>query len=166
CTLTIEYDAAVLNSSHVVMEDTALVLGRALKEILLLRMNQHGVQGAGNSIRTTEDITTQPISVGVSVEGRKFWRFVPFQQSYDTLKKTFLIGQTVGNGLFSEDLDDFIDGLSGGLDCSIIVHIKKDIDPSSGWKIIFSSLGQALNEVFQANPYRKGVPPGVKATMY
>jgi imidazoleglycerol phosphate dehydratase HisB len=165
-TLSIDFDATVLNSSHVVMEDTALVLGRALKEILIVRMKHYGVQGAGSSITSEEDINTQPISVGISVEGRKFWKFVPFNESYDDLKKTFLIGQNVSNGLFSEDLDDFIDGLAGGLDCSIMIHIKKNIEPSLGWKMIFTNIGKALKEVFQANPYRKGVSPGVKATMY
>jgi HAD superfamily hydrolase (TIGR01509 family) len=165
-TLAIDYDATVLSSSHVVMEDTALVLGRALKEILVLRMNRYGVQGAGSSVTSAEDVKNQPVSVGVSVEGRKFWKFMPFNESYDAFRKRFLIGQNVSRDLFSEDLDDFIDGLAGGLDCSIMIHIKEAIEPARGWEMIFTNMGKALKEVFQPNPYRKGVPPGVKATMY
>lgn len=164
--IEIDFDAAKLNSSHVVLEDTALVLGKTLKEILILRMQRYGVNGAGSSISTLEDMHTQPIRVGVSVEGRKFMNIVPFNEPIDELKKRFIIGQTVFNDLFSEDLDDFLDGLAGGLDCSIVVHIKKCVDPDEGWKMILANLGKAINEVFRANPYRKGVPPGVKATMY
>jgi len=165
-TVSIDFDATVLSSSHVVMEDTGLVLGRALKEILMVRMKNYGVQAAGSSITSDRDIKTEPISVGLSVEGRKFWKFVLFNESYDDFKKRFLIGQNACNDLRSEDLDDFIDGLAGGLDCSIMIHIKKNIKPSPGWEMIFSNIGKALKEVFRANPYRKGVPPGVKATMY
>jgi HAD superfamily hydrolase (TIGR01509 family) len=164
--LTIDYDAIVLNSSHVVMEDTALVLGRALKEIFVLRMNNYGIQGAGSSIKEISDIKNQPISIGISVEGRKFWKFVPFNESYEKFRKRFLIGQNILECLYSEDLDDFIDGLSGGLDCSIVIHIKKEVSPSEGWVMIFENIGITLKEVFQTNSFRKGVPPGVKATLY
>jgi len=41
--------------------------------------------------------------------------------------------------LRSEDLDDFLDGLSGGLACSIIVHIDT---------LIEANLGKSLKEAF------------------
>ncbi len=163
--IQVEYDSTVLNSSHVVLEDTALVLGKALLEILILRMTQWGVNGAGSSIQTVDDLTAQPIHVGISIEGRKFWLFVPFKDSSDTLKKTFLIGQNIHSTLRSEDLDDFLDGLAGGLGCSIIVHMHEIIEAEKGWPLIFSQIGKSLKEAFESNPYRKGVPPGVKATL-
>ena len=162
-TIQVEFKATVLSSSHVVLEDTALVLGRALKEILTLRMEQWGVNGAGSSLTTIQDLTTQAIRVGISVEGRKFWKFVPFNMSMDQLKQDFLIGHDIGNHLRSEDLDDFLDGLSGGLSCSIIIHIDRLVE--QGWQLLFVNLGISLKEVFALNPYRKGVPPGVKATL-
>ncbi len=164
-TMQVEFQATVLSSSHVVLEDTALVLGRALLEILTLRMNDWGVNGAGSSLHTLADMEGQPIRVGISVEGRKFWRFVPFQESYPAFKQRFLIGQNVYQHLRSEDLDDFLDGLSGGLVCSIMVHLQEKMTPQEGWPFIFSQLGESLREVFARNPYRKGVPPGVKATL-
>ncbi len=164
-TLQVEFKARALSSSHVVLEDTALVLGRALLEILMLRMTHWGVNAAGSSVQTAADLEKQPIRVGVSVEGRKFWLFVPFSDSYDTLKKDFLIGQNVYQHLRSEDLDDFLDGLAGGLTCSIIVHVKRLIEANEGWPLIFEHLGKALKEVFTINPFREGVPPGVKATL-
>jgi imidazoleglycerol phosphate dehydratase HisB len=164
CTLQVTFNATVLSSSHVVLEDTALVLGRALLEILKLRMEQWGVNGAGSSVWQETDFTS-PIRVGVSVEGRKFWKFVPFDFSLAELRKNFLIGHTVCESLRSEDLDDFLDGLAGGLAASIIVHIATPVEADAGWQLVFKQLGKALQEVFRLNPARKGVPPGVKATL-
>jgi HAD superfamily hydrolase (TIGR01509 family) len=164
-TLAVDFVAERLSSSHVVMEDVGLVLGRALKELLVRRMNSCGVQGAGSSIQSEADLTGQPLSVGVSVEGRKFVKFVPFNESYSAFRQRFLLGHDVWGGLFSEDLDDFLDGLAGGLDCSIMTHVRENITPAEGWPLLFRCLGAALKEVFQENPCRKGIPPGVKATL-
>ena len=164
-TVNIDFNASVLSSSHVAAEDTALVLGRALKEILVLRMQMYGVNGAGSSIRTPDDFYHQPIRVGVSVEGRKFWKLVPLNDSIENLRKNFIIGHTVCDELFSEDLDDFLDGLSGGFGCGILVHFQDAVDPGAGWKMLFENLGAALKMTFELNPSRKGVPPGVKATL-
>ncbi len=163
--LDIDYNATVLSSSHVVLEDTGLVLGRALKEILILRMEKYGISGCGSSIQSPEDSETQNIRVGLSAEGRKFWKFVPFSLSSDQIRKSFIIGQNICEGVYSEDLDDFLDGLAGGLGCSIIIHIRELPDPDAGWKELFANLGKAIKEVYSANPFRKGVPPGVKATL-
>ncbi len=162
-TMQVEFNATVLNSSHVVLEDTALVLGKALLDILVLRMKNWGVNGAGSSIHSQDDMNA--IRTGISVEGRKFWIFVPFKDSKDSVRKNLLIGQNVYSKLRSEDLDDFLDGLSGGLACSIIVHIDTLIEANEGWQLIFANLGKSLKEAFALNPYRKGVPPGVKATL-
>ncbi len=164
-TLQIDYQATVLSSGHVVLEDTGMVLGRALKEILVLRMAQFGIRGCGSNMESPEDFHRLDIRTGASVEGRKFWKFVPFDLPYEKLRREFIIGHTVCGDLFSEDLDDFLDGLAGGLGCSLIFHIRKLPDPAQGWKMLFSGLGKALQEVFAANPCRKGLPPGVKATL-
>lgn len=164
-TLSVDFTAEQLSSSHVVMEDTGLVLGRALKELLIRRMNGAGVNGAGSSIQSETDMASQPLRVGVSVEGRKFVKFVPFAEDWTAFRKHFLLGQDVYGGLFSEDLDDFLDGLAGGLHCSIVVHVRERVAPAEGWLLLFQQLGKALHEVFAENPARKGVPPGVKATL-
>lgn len=171
CSLSVDFNAKALSSSHVVCEDVGMVLGRALLEILKLRMQETGVNCAGSNVRTSKDYEELPVVVGVSTEGRKFWRFVPFDRDFQELQRTLLLGQTIANGVFSEDLDDFFDGLSHGMTSSIMVHVKRIVfingceDPTSTWEEIFRSLGIALNEVFIANPHRKGVPAGVKATL-
>ncbi len=163
--LKIVFRSKILSSSHVLLEDTGMVIGRALREILTQRMMGQGINGAGSSIQCPEDLKQQPISVGVSVEGRKFTRFVPFAATTSEIRRQLIIGRTVLGGLFSEDLDDFIDGLSWGLGGSIMVHIKERVPADTAWRLIFENLGRALKEVFTANPYRKGVPPGVRANL-
>jgi len=163
--IELDFEATRLSSSHVAMEDTGLVLGRALKEILVVRMDRVGIQGAGSSIVAPEDLERAPIRVGLSVEGRKFCRFVPFDCDFPTLRREFLVGHTVAGGLFSEDLDDFIDGLAGGMAASILVHVQQRLPPHEGWPLVFEALGQAVAGALAPNPARKGVPPGVKATL-
>ncbi|MCB0328375.1 MAG: hypothetical protein KDD70_01895 [Bdellovibrionales bacterium] len=160
--LSVQFSAKTLSSSHVVMEDIGLVLGRALLEIMKYRMLNHGIQGAGSNISREH---ASPVEVGVSVEGRKFWRLIPEDGNFNSLRKELLIGHTILGGCRSEDLDDFIDGLSGGLSASIALHIRISRDAEKTWLSIFSALGEALRKALQPNPYRKGVPPGVKATL-
>jgi hypothetical protein len=102
--------------------------------------------------------------VGISFEGRKFVRFVPVGWSYDELRRT-IIGQTLRNGLFSEDLDDFIDGFAGGMGCSVVVHWERVEDPDETWDLVFGGIGAAIGELLAANPARRGVIAGVKGTL-
>ncbi|WP_054811585.1 HAD family hydrolase [Nocardia arizonensis] len=161
--LDVLFEATRLNSSHVVTEDVGMALGRALKQMSVERMEAFGIQGAGSNYERVGEHT--PIRVGVSMEGRKFWKFVPMDETYADLRKRFLIGHTLSNGLFTEDLDDFIDGLSGGMEASVMVHIDRDIDPEKGWPLLFRGLGEAVAGLLSANPHRRSLAPGVKATL-
>jgi HAD superfamily hydrolase (TIGR01509 family) len=163
--LEVEFTASRLSSSHVAAEDTGLVLGRALKEMVLWRMEETGVNGAGSSVDTPADLDTQAFRAAVSVEGRKSVKFVPFSGDYQALRERFLIGHTVCGDLFTEDLDDFLEGLCNGLSAGLVVHAARDAAPEEGWRELFAGLGRALREALSENPARRGVPPGVKATM-
>ena len=160
------FTSKVLNSSHVLLEDTGMVIGKALREILVKRMMELGINGAGSSLQDPLDFGNQKISVGVSVEGRKILRFVPLDIPHADIRQHLIIGHTIRGGLYSEDLDDFLDGLTWGLGCSLVIHIKELSPAEDAWPMIFKYLGVALGEVFEINPYRKGVPPGVKANLY
>ena len=142
-----------------------MVWGRALLKVLKLRMKKTGINGAGSNLNCAKDIKSKSISLGLSVEGRKFWKIVPASTDYQTIRKNLLLGQNVFGNLRSEDLDDFIDGLCGGMGCSLILVIKKLSEPEDFWKAVFEGIGEAMKETFLPNPYRKGVPPGVKANL-
>jgi hypothetical protein len=124
-----------------------------------------GINGAGSSLQHPRDFCHQKISVGISVEGRKSWRFVPLNATNADIRQRLIFGHTIMGGLYSEDLDDFLDGLTWGLGCSLVIHIKELPPAEDAWPMIFKHLGVALGEVFEINPYRKGVPPGVKANL-
>ncbi|MBU1177636.1 hypothetical protein KJ903_00280 [Patescibacteria group bacterium] len=163
-TMQVDFKAKALSSSHVVLEDIGLVTGRTLLEILQKRMADYGMNGAGSNCQTPDDLGEKSVTAAVSVEGRKFWRFISGDGDFAKLKKEFLVGQDV-LGAYSEDLDDFIDGLAGGLSASLMIHVKDYSDPEQAWIETFQALGGALKEAYIANPYRKGVPAGVKATL-
>ncbi len=163
--VSVRFTATRLSSSHVVTEDIGLALGRALRCVVVERMVAFGVNGAGSSIGSVGDLTGAPIRVGVSMEGRKFWKFVPLDSDYASLRKSFLVGHLLPNGLFTEDLDDFIDGFAGGLEASVMVHVASGVDPAAGWHMVFAGLGAAVKELLAHNPYRKALAPGVKATL-
>ncbi len=163
--LDVTYEATRLSSSHVVTEDIGMTLGRALRYVAIERMDKFGIHGAGSSIKNPNGGPDQPIRVGVSMEGRKFWKYVPMSQDYGEFRKTFLVGHTLANGLHSEDLDDFVDGLAGGLESSIIIHIDNNTDPVTGWPMLFRGLGEAMAGLLAVNPHRLSLAPGVKATL-
>ncbi len=163
--LDVTYEAIRLSSSHVVTEDIGMTLGRALRYVAIERMEKFGIHGAGSSIKDPNAGTYQPIRVGISMEGRKFWKYVPMSQDYAEFRKIFLVGHTLANGLYSEDLDDFVDGLAGGLESSIIIHVDNNTDPVAGWPMLFRGLGEAMAGLLAVNPHRLSLAPGVKATL-
>lgn len=163
--LDVTFEATRLSSSHVVTEDIGMVLGRALKHIAVHRITELGMQGAGSNIADPEELARRPIRVGVSMEGRKFCKYVPFSQDYAEFRRAFLIGHTLPGGVYSEDLDDFVDGLAGGLSASVMVHFGEAVDPLAGWPLVFRGLGQATAGMLRVNPHRRGLTPGVKATL-
>lgn len=163
--LDVHFTAKALSSSHVVLEDIGLVLGRALLEIIKLRFEKTGANGAGSSFQNAEDFDDQNGATTVSVEGRKFWDFIPLNGNEKQLQQNFIVGKDIFSTVRSEDLDDFFDGLSGGMTASIIVHIDDINNPDQLWQQVFTNLGIAIREVFEVNSRRKGLPPGVKATL-
>jgi HAD superfamily hydrolase (TIGR01509 family) len=156
----IDFSALRLSSSHVAAEDVGTTLGAALRLLATERMGASGIEGAGSNMNGF----ARPIRVGISFEGRKFVRFVPVGWSYDEWRRA-LIGQTLRNGLFGEDLDDFVDGFAGGMGCSVVVHWEPVPDPDEAWRLVFEGLGAATRELLKANPARRGVIAGVKGTL-
>ncbi|WP_436521944.1 HAD-IA family hydrolase [Actinoplanes sp. HUAS TT8] len=162
--LTVRFEATRLSSSHVITEDVGMVIGRALRAMAIARMGALGIYGAGSNVHDVDDVE-QGVRVGLSMEGRKFWKYVPMRGTYAAFRRGFLIGHTVSGDLFSEDLDDFIDGFAGGMQASVMVHVGEGVDPAAGWPRVFAGLGRAVEELLSHNPYRKALAPGVKATL-
>lgn len=164
--LEVSFTATKLSSSHVVLEDTGLAMGAALFALLTDAMAKTGVNGAGSSLKTAEEFHHAPISASISVEGRKFLKIVS-ATDMDELRWRTVIGHTVFDGVWSEDVDDFVDAIAGGMRASLFLHEReKHDDPDAFWRGAITAFGVALAEVFAPNPARRGLPPGVKATLF
>ncbi|UTI65911.1 HAD family phosphatase [Paraconexibacter antarcticus] len=158
---TIDFSALELSSSHVVAEDVGMTLGAAVKELATARMDAFGIEGAGSSLGAAPG---EPIRVGISWEGRKFLQLVPLGWTREALRDQ-LIGGTLASGLFSEDLDDFLDGFVGGMGVSVVVHWEPVTDLDAAWVLVFTGLGAALAELLAPNHAKRALIAGVKATL-
>lgn len=164
--LDLDFTATRLSSSHVVLEDVGLTLGAALFQMLTDRMMTTGTNGAGSSLRTADDFDNAPVSASVSVEGRKFLKIVSATTMED-MRWRLILGQTLSGNIRSEDIDDFVDALAGGLKGSIFINERTvHTDADAFWRGTFRALGLAIHEALAPNPARKGLPPGVKATLF
>ena len=159
---TVSFSALLLSSSHVVAEDVGMTLGAAVRELAVQRMNAFGIEGAGSSV--TNASTQDPVRVGVSLEGRKFLQLVPLGWTRDQLRAQ-LIGSTLASGLFTEDLDDFLDGFAGGMGASVVVHWEPVSDVDAAWALVFTGLGCALAALLAPNHAKRALIAGVKATL-
>jgi HAD superfamily hydrolase (TIGR01509 family) len=158
----LDFSALELSSSHVVAEDVGMTLGAAVKELATQRMHAFGIEGAGASV--TNAPVQEPIRVGVSFEGRKFLQLVPLGWTREELRDQ-LIGGTLTSGLFTEDLDDFLDGFVGGMGASVVVHWEPVADLDAAWALVFTGLGLALGALLAPNHAKRALIAGVKATL-
>jgi imidazoleglycerol phosphate dehydratase HisB len=113
------------------------------------------------------DFDNAAVAAAVSVEGRKFLKFVPFDISPSTFKAKFVIGRDAFGSVRCEDIDDFLDALAGGMRASILLHFRRTdgLDSAALWPQAITSVGEAVRQAIDINPVRKGLPPGVKATL-
>ncbi len=163
--VSVDFSATRLSSSHVVLEDTALAIGSGIFEMLRERMNATGVNGAGSSLRTRDDFERASVSAAVSVEGRKYVKVVP-AESNDAFRWKHALGGFAFGGVRTEDIDDFIDALAGGMRASFfLLERRPHASPEEFWPLAIDALGRAISEAFEVNSARKGLPPGVKATL-
>ena len=136
--------------THVIAEDSGLVLGRALGEMLEKRAEK-GVNGASRSI-----IDEAGAIAAISVEGRPMFSI---EGSIDVRTATLVEDTKVC------DLDDFLAGLALGLGATIQVTAERGVDPHHIWESVFRAVGEALRQVFEENPWRGGTTAGVKGTL-
>lgn len=144
-----KYDTTNFKLTHVIAEDSGIVLGSALRAMFEEKMKK-GVSGASRSI-----IDEGCATCAVSIEGRP---------------KLILEGNPATDLTEVEDtktcdLDDFLDGLSLGLGATIRIVVESGKDPHHTWESIFRALGEALREAFEPNPWRSGTTAGVKGTL-
>ena len=139
--------------THVITEDTGIVMGMAFAELVKNRLPQ-GVNGAGTgSLGIDEAFAT----VNVSFEGRSMATF-DFEQA-----PGLSVPQT--EDALAADLAEFFRGFCQGARATIYIKAFNGIDPHHAWEAVYRSFGLALKEALAPNPWRTGTTAGVKGTL-
>ncbi len=144
-----KFEATNFKLTHIIAEDSGIVLGSALRAMFERRMKK-GVEGASRSI-----IDEGSATAAVSIEGRPKLIF----------EGNIATDLTEVEDTKTCDLDDFLDGLALGLGATIRITVEAGKDPHHAWESVFRALGEALREAFRPNTWRAGTSAGVKGTL-
>jgi imidazoleglycerol-phosphate dehydratase len=159
----ISYKATGSKLTHVIAEDTGIVLGKALQAVLLARVKKIGIKCQGSNVKDLKTLDMGILDeagaiVAVSVEGRGEFNFKSLNPDINI---TYLLEGKVED-MNACDLDDFLKGISLGMGATINVYILSGIDPHHTWESIFRGLGKAIGEAFEEKRFLKGRLAAVK----
>lgn len=146
----LEYKTTQFSLSHVIWEDVGIVLGRAVRELMLQNMEE-GVEGKGDAVNCIDEALALVV---ISIEGRSNC-FLDFQEMPGA--KIELVEDAK-----SWDIRQFFDGFAQGSRATIHIKGLSGEDPHHVWEAIFRAFGEALGNVFNENKLRKGLISGVK----
>jgi len=136
---------------HMIVEDTGLTLGRAIREMLDARQAA-GVNGRGSYTVAFDEAL---VSVTLAFDGRA---------------NTYLRGEVPGmklvqvEDILSTSLKQFFEGFAQGSGCVVQVQFFAGEDSHHTWEATFKAFGEALRESLAACPYRAGTTIGLKGT--
>lgn len=136
---------------HVVVEDTGLALGRAVRELLDARVPD-GVNGRGSFTVAFDEAL---VAATVAFDGRAY---------------TFLHGTVPALGfeqvedVQTSTLRQFFEGFAQGAGVVIQLQFFAGDDPHHTWEAAFKALGEALRDALAPCPYRAGTTIGLKGT--
>ncbi len=136
---------------HIVVEDTGLALGRAVREMLDARKEEGVNQRGFYTVAFDEAL----VAVTLAFDGRAY---------------TFLRGEVPGmkleqvEDILSTNLRQFFDGFSQGAGCVVQVQFFAGEDSHHTWEAAFKAFGEALRESLGPCPYRAGTTIGLKGT--
>jgi imidazoleglycerol-phosphate dehydratase len=142
-------DAETLD--HVIVEDSGLALGRAVRELLDARQKA-GVQGRGSY---TVGFDEALVTVTLAFDGRAY---------------TFVHGDVPGmkteqvEDMLTTNLRQFFDGFAQGSGCVVHIQFWSGEDSHHTWEAAFKAFGEAVRESISPCPYRAGTTIGLKGT--
>ncbi len=147
------YKNTLYRLTHVITEDTGIVLGMAISKLIELRMEE-GVNGAVSGILGIDEALTVS---SVSFEGR----------SVATLNFEDAPGTSVVQveDALAADMAEFFRGFAQGARATVNIRALSGNDPHHTWEAIYRSFGLALKEALSPNPWRAGTTAGVKGTL-
>lgn len=137
--------------THVICEDTGIVLGEALRGLLEKEMKR-GVNGSGCAYACIDEALAR---CAVSFEDR----------AQIHVSKNLTSGPELVEDMQTADLVGFLEGVSQGARATLHVDLIRGVNPHHVWESVFRALGEALREAFAPCPFRKGATPGVKGVV-
>ncbi|MEI8229970.1 MAG: hypothetical protein WCG83_02420 [Candidatus Peregrinibacteria bacterium] len=150
--IDVSYENSQYRLTHVIAEDTGIVLGTAFAKLIEERMKS-GVNGSGSGILGIDEALAV---ASVSFEGR----------SMATLDFTRSPGASIVQleDALAADMAEFFRGFSQGARATVNIQSLSGIDPHHTWEAIYRSFGLALKEALSPNVWRAGTTTGVKGT--
>ena len=148
----INYKATIVEPlDHVIVEDTGLTLGRAIREMLDAR-KEKGVNQRGYYTVAFDEAL---VGVTLAFDGRAY---------------TFLRNEVPGMKLeyvedvLSTNLKQFFEGFAQGAGCVVQIQFFTGDDSHHTWEATFKAFGEALRDSLSPCPYRAGTTVGLKGT--
>lgn len=141
--VSVKLDKLVL--THVIAEDLGMALGKAAREYIL---RTDGAQGYGDAIGIIDEAKAQCV---ISFEERAYCNI-----DYNGKE----LSETV-EGMYSEDLETFLEGFAQGAMCTLHIDLQKGHNGHHIWEAIYRAFGAALNRAFEVLEERKGKTAGV-----
>lgn len=141
--VSVKLDKFVL--THVICEDLGIAFGKALAEYI---NKEDGVMGYGDAIGIIDEAKAE---TAISFESRAL-----FIIDYHNLDIPAQV-----EGMDSQDLAVFLDGIAQGACCTLQVDVLRGVNGHHIWEAVFRSVGQALNRVCKKDETRLGMTSGV-----
>ncbi len=150
--LDVSYQPTVAEAlDHVIVEDTGLTLGRAIREMLDARRKE-GVNERGSYTVAFDEAL---VTVTLAFDGRAY---------------RFLHGEVPGakmehvEDILSTSLLQFFDGFAQGSGAAVHIQFWMGEDSHHTWEAVFKAFGEALRAALAPCPYRAGATIGLKGT--
>lgn len=131
--------------THVIAEDLGIALGKACREYI---DRTDGCYGYGDAVGIIDEAKAE---CAVSFESRAY---IDFDFHGVSLPESV-------EGMYSEDLETFLEGFVQGAMCTLHIDVLKGRNGHHIWEAVYRSVGTALNRAFEVSADRKGKTSGV-----
>ncbi len=133
--------------NHVIYEDLGITFGKAARSYIW-ENKAEGATGYGDAVGIIDEAKA---TCAISFEERAYCDI-----NYDAITLP-----TETEGVLSEDLITFLEGVCQGAMCTLHIDILKGKNGHHIWEAVFRALGIALGRAFYLDPARKNLSAGV-----
>ncbi|MBQ4518098.1 MAG: hypothetical protein II997_05905 [Clostridia bacterium] len=137
--------------NHVIYEDLGITFGKAIRSYIWENKTE-GATGYGDAVGIIDEAKA---TCAISFEERAYCDI-----NHDAIA---LPAET--EGVLSEDLITFLEGVCQGAMCTLHIDILKGKNGHHIWEAVFRALGIALGRAFYLDPARKNLSAGVAGTV-